>query len=76
MSGTMRDGDDDMRPYYDFSGGVRGKHYQGGSRTMVGYGIEEEIAAYFPTNEDVNNALRLLIAEGRVPEPKDSRKSK
>src|SRR6185369_6255084 len=28
MSGKVRDGDE-MRPYYDFSNGVRGKHYQG-----------------------------------------------
>jgi len=59
--------DGDIRPFYDFSKGVRGKHFRGRSRTMVSYGIEAEIAAYFPTSEDVNNALRTLIAEGRVP---------
>ena len=63
---SINDGGD-MRPYYDFSDGVRGKHFRGRDRTMVSYGIEAEIAAYFPTNEDVNRALRMLIEEGRVP---------
>jgi uncharacterized DUF497 family protein len=59
--------DGDIRPYYDFSGGVRSKHFRGRDRTMVSYGIDAEIAAYFPTSEDVNKALRTLIEEGRVP---------
>ena len=67
-SDMIHEGDDDeMRPYYDFSKGIRGKHYRGGSRTMVGYGIEADVAAYFPTNEDVEKALRMLIEEGRTP---------
>ena len=63
---SINDGGD-IRPFYDFSGGVRGKHFRGRSRTMVSYGIDAEIAAYFPTSEDVNKALRTLIEEGRVP---------
>jgi uncharacterized DUF497 family protein len=63
---SINDGGD-IRPYYDFSGGVRGKHFRGRDRTMVSYGIDAEIAAYFPTSEDVNKALRMLIEEGRVP---------
>ena len=57
----------ELRPFYDFSKGVRGKHFRGRPRTMVSYGIDAEIAAYFPTSEDVNKALRTLIEEGRVP---------
>ena len=63
---TLRDGDE-MRTYYDFSEGVRGKHYRGRSRTLRSYGIEMDVAEHFPTSEDVNRALRMLIAEGRVP---------
>lgn len=70
MAGDSIRDEDEMRSYYDFSGGVRGKHYRGRPRTMVSYGVEAEIAAYFPTDEDLNNALRMLISEGRVPEPK------
>jgi uncharacterized DUF497 family protein len=71
MSGDSIPDEDEMRPYYDFSAGVRGKHYRGRPRTMVSYGIDAEVAAHFPTDEDVNNALRMLIAEGRVPEPRE-----
>ena len=70
MAGDSIRDEDEMRSYYDFGGGVRGKHYRGRPRTMVSYGVEAEIAAYFPTDEDLNNALRMLISEGRVPEPK------
>lgn len=59
--------DDDMQPYYDFSGGVRGKHYRGKRNPTIVCEIDEELAAYFPRTEDLNNALRMLIAEGRSP---------
>lgn len=67
MAGDSIRDEDEMRPYYDFSNGVRGKHYRGRPRTMVSYGIDAELAAYFPTSEDVNRALRMLVDEGRVP---------
>ncbi len=55
-----------MRPEYDFSGGVRGKHaaqYAAGSNVVV---LEPDVAAAFPNAAAVNSALRALaqIARG------------
>ena len=55
------DKSDEMRPYYDFSGGVRGKYaaeYAKGSNVVV---IEPELAKLFPDSESVNEALRTLV---------------
>lgn len=52
---------DDMRPEYDFSGGVRGKYakeYAEGTNVVV---LEPDIAREFPSAESVNEALRCLI---------------
>ncbi len=71
-----------MRPHYDFSSGVRGKHHRAnreghtvmvhkedGSTVIQNFKIEDgavvidrDVREYFPTAEDVNNALRGLIA--------------
>ena len=53
--------DDEMRPEYDFSHGVRGKHYQAyqaGTNVVL---LEPDIAAVFPDSASVNQALRLLV---------------
>ena len=52
---------DDMRPEYDFSQGVRGKHYtayRAGTNVVF---LEPDIAAAFPDSASVNQALRLLV---------------
>jgi hypothetical protein len=52
---------DGMRPEYDFSQGVRGKHYkayQDGTNVVF---LEPDIAAVFPDSASVNQALRLLV---------------
>lgn len=49
-----------MRPEYDFSKGVRGKHaarYAEGTNVVV---LDSDVAAEFPTAEDVNDALRAV----------------
>jgi hypothetical protein len=49
-----------MRAEYDFSKGVRGKHaaqYAAGSNVVV---IEPDVAAEFPTAEEVNETLRAV----------------
>jgi hypothetical protein len=59
MSKTSED--NDMRPEYDFSKGVRGKHYrayQEGSNVVF---LEPDIAKVFKDSESVNHALRMLI---------------
>ena len=58
----------DMRPEYDFSGGVRGKHhkaYQADTNVVL---LEPEVARVFRDSAAVNRALRMLIdlADGEV----------
>ena len=51
----------EMRPEYDFSGGVRGKHYaayQQGTNVIL---LDPDIAKVFKDSEAVNHALRMLI---------------
>jgi hypothetical protein len=50
--------DEDMRPEYDFSGGVRGKHYQQGTNVVL---LDPDVAVHFKDAQAVNHALRLLI---------------
>lgn len=66
-----KDKDDDLRPEYDFSGGVRGKFYQGRGRIVTRISLDEDVAAHYRTTEEVNAALRQLIAEGRAPKPRN-----
>lgn len=56
---------DDMAEEYDFSEGVRGRHYIAprGSRTVT---LDPIVAEYFGDDKSVNDALRIWIAEGRV----------
>jgi hypothetical protein len=61
--------DDDMRPEYDFSAGVRGKHheqYKAGTNVVF---LDADVAKVFKDSESVNRALRLLldIAKSQLP---------
>jgi hypothetical protein len=52
---------DELRPEYDFSSGVRGKHhaaYKAGTNVVV---LDPDVAAAFPDSSSVNRALRLLL---------------
>lgn len=60
---------DELRPEYDFSGGVRGKHhaaYKQGTNVVL---LDSDVAKAFPDSSSVNRALRLLleIAEKHLP---------
>jgi len=56
--------EDELRPEYDLSllkGGVRGKYaerYRAGTNLVL---LSPDVAAAFPTDEAVNEALRLLM---------------
>ena len=50
-----------MRPEYDFSRGVRGKHYQAYRAGTNVVFLEPDIAEMFPDSASVNQALRLLV---------------
>jgi len=52
----------EVRPEYDFSGGVRGKYvdrYRRGTNVVL---IDPELADAFPDSKSVNDALRALVA--------------
>jgi len=52
---------DELRPEYDFSGAVRGKHheaYKAGTNVVV---LDADVAKAFPDSSSVNRALRLLL---------------
>ena len=52
---------DELRPEYDFSGGVRGKHhaaYKAGTSVVL---LDPDVARAFPDSSSVNTALRLLL---------------
>ena len=58
----------DMRPEYDFSGGVRGKHHKAYREDTNVVLLEPEVARIFRDSAAVNRALRMLIdlADGEV----------
>ena len=52
---------DELRPEYDFSRGVRGKHhaaYKAGTNVVL---LDPDVARAFPDSSSVNTALRLLL---------------
>ena len=53
--------DDDMKPEYDFTGAVRGKHhraYKAGTNLIL---LEPDVAKVFKDSAQVNRALRMLL---------------
>ncbi len=52
---------DEMRSEYDFSGGVRGRHYQNYQQGTNIVFLEPDIAKAFKDSESVNHALRMLL---------------
>jgi hypothetical protein len=57
---TDKQAEPEMRAYYDFSQGVRGKYarrYAQGTNVVV---LEADVAKAFPNAEAVNDSLRAL----------------
>jgi hypothetical protein len=55
------DSSDDLRPEYDFRGGVRGKYarrFREGANIVA---LDPDVAAEFKDSEAVNDALRKLL---------------
>ena len=52
---------DDMRPEYDFSDGVRGKHHKVYLENTNVVLLEPEVARVFRDSASVNRVLRMLI---------------
>lgn len=61
--------DDDLRPEYNFSGGVRGKHYEAYRKGTNVVFLDPDVARAFKDSASVNRALRLLLnlAKEQVP---------
>ena len=60
---------DEMRPEYDFSHGVRGKHYaayRAGTNVVF---LDPDVARAFADSASVNQALRLLLQLARTTVP-------
>src|SRR5438132_13703533 len=58
---SQANANDAMRPEYDFSPGVRGKHYQAYRAGTNVVFLEPDLAEVFPDSASVNHALRLLV---------------
>lgn len=63
---------DELRPEYkreDLGQGVRGKHYQEYQKGTNLVLLSPDVAAAFPTEEDVNEALRALMRIAQRSKP-------
>ncbi len=60
-----REHEDDPTAHLDWSRAVRGRHYIR-PRGPITVTIDEKLAMFFRDENSVNDALRLLIREGRV----------
>jgi len=66
---SQKDEQDTMREEYDFSGGMRGKHYEAHRRGTNWVLLEPDVAKIFKDSATVNAALRMLakIAQESIP---------
>jgi hypothetical protein len=53
-----------MRPEYDFSGGIRGKHYRRYTESSNVVVLDPDVHKQFRNADAVNEALRSLIRGG------------
>ena len=63
MSKANLENNGEIREYYDFSKGVRGKYadrFAKGSNVVV---LEPDVAKAFPDSESVNRALRKFVTQ-------------
>jgi len=62
---------DEIRPEYDFSHGVRGKHYEAYRAGTNVVFLDPDVAQAFADSASVNQALRLLLQLARTNVPSD-----
>ena len=67
---------DEMRPEYDFSHGVRGKHYEAYRAGTNVVFLDPDVAKAFADSASVNQALRLLLQLARTNIPLDTHPDK
>lgn len=66
-STSSRPDDAEMRPHYDFIGGVRGKYAAQFPAGCIAVVLDPDVAEVFPDAAAVNEALRNLTAAKRQP---------
>jgi hypothetical protein len=66
---VKRNDKDEMRPEYDFSHGVRGKHYEAYRAGTNVVFLDSDVAQAFGDSASVNQALRLLLQLARTNVP-------
>ena len=67
---------DEIRPEYDFSHGIRGKHYEAYRAGTNVVFLEPDVAKAFADSASVNQALRLLLQLARTNIPLDAHPDK
>jgi len=67
---------DEIRPEYDFSGGVRGRHYEAYRAGTNVVFLDRDVAKAFADSASVNQALRLLLQLARTSIPLDIQPAK
>jgi hypothetical protein len=70
--------DDDLRPEYDFSCGVRGKYASRFAKGTIMVVLDPDVAEIFPDPRSVNKALRALghIIRDRPPKTTQRRSAR
>ena len=71
-----RDDNDEMRPEYDFSQGVRGKHYEAYRADTNVVFLDPDVARVFSDSASVNQVLRLLLRLAKRNVPAETRPHK
>jgi hypothetical protein len=72
MNRHVRQNDnDEIRSEYDFSDGVRGKHYKAYRAGTNVVFLDPDVAKAFADSASVNQALRLLLQLARTNVPSD-----
>ncbi len=61
MNQNNPDPNQDIQPEYDFSDGVRGKHYAAYSEGTNLVLLDQDVAEVFKDSAAVNEALRMLL---------------
>ena len=61
--------DEEMHPEYDFSKGVRGKHYEAYQQGTNVVFLDPDVAKVFKDSTSVNHALRLLVRLAKEQAP-------
>ena len=63
---TRKNDNNEIRPEYDFSHGVRGKHYEAYRAGTNVVFLDPDVAKAFADSASVNQALRLLLQLART----------